>query len=115
MSDMNSELKELLSGILPTCEFQIPAGLNACISYQMYYANDSEYESGEAVEEHEAYRVTLWQKVEDKTIVKTLTKALRAAGWVISYRESMIDAENKYYQHVYNVEKWRKILNEHHS
>ena len=40
MSDINAELKELLSGFLPTYEYQIPAGLNFCASGLPYWTID---------------------------------------------------------------------------
>lgn len=109
---MSEALKELLDAILPTYQYQMPAGKAAAITYQPVYASDSAYESGEAIEEHWSFRVTVFQKKQDPQMIQRIVKALRAAGWTITDRAWMIDTENKYYQHAIDIDKWEEIRNE---
>lgn len=106
---MSDELKELLQAILPTYQYQMPAGMAAAITYQPFYAADTGYESGKAIEEQVSFRVTIFQKKQDPAVIRAVVKALRAAGWVIANREWMIDPDGKYYQHAINIDKWEGI------
>ena len=106
---MSDELKDLLGAILPTYQYQMPAGMAAAITYQPFYAADVEYESGKAVKQQCSFRVTIFQKKQDPAVIGAVVKALRAAGWVITDREWMIDPDGKYYQHAIDIDKWEVI------
>lgn len=106
---MEERLKNLLETILPTYQYQMPAGQKAAITYQPYSASDEEYESGKAIAESVNFRVNVFLKQNSPETVQRVVNALRADGWVILYREWLIDTENKYYQHVMDIEKWEGI------
>ena len=106
---MSESLKALLEKILPTYQYQMPAGKTAAITYQPIYAADSAYESGEAIQEHWSIRVTIFQKKQDPAVISAVVRDLRAAGWTITDRAWMIDPDNKYYQHAIDIDKWEVI------
>lgn len=106
---IDEQLKTLLAAILPTYQYQMPAGLDAAITYQPYYAEDTDYESGAPARQHLAYRVTVFQRRSVPAQIQRIVAALRAAGWVISHREWMIDPDGYYYQHSIDIDKWEVI------
>ena len=109
---MSEGLKGLLETILPTYQYQMPGGIDAAITYQPMYAADRVYESGEVREQLVTYRVTIFQRKNDDSIVRKVVSALRAAGWTVTDREWMIDTDNRYYQHAINIDKMEVIKNE---
>lgn len=106
---MSERLKNLLESMLPTYQYQMPAGLDAAITYQPYYAEDDDYESGRAVTEAVSYRVTVFQRVNNNDLIDSIVRALRNDGWTITSREWLIDIDNKYYQHSIDIDNWEVI------
>lgn len=106
---MIEEIKNLLDAILPAYQYQMPAGMDAAITYQPYYANDEDYESGAAITQRRSYRITVFQRVPDEAVNEAVVTALRDGGYVISSREWLIDTDGRYYQHSIDVDKWEGI------
>jgi hypothetical protein len=108
---VNEELYALLSAIKPTYHMEMPSGVSEGIVYQLAYAADTAYETGQPLAETYTYRITIYQDTYNGAMISAVCSALRAAGWAIQSREQLKqqDGTTDYYQHVIDVAKRRLI------
>ncbi len=106
---MDEQLYEILSQIAPTYHFTLNGQPDTAILFRLYMLNEYPLEGGRPLSETRYYRVALLMKQYDATFATRVRTALKDAGWCVQSQEQQYDPENKYFEELLDISKWRRI------